>query len=55
MLLLASCSMIPEFFILLGYGVLASKAHHLANQYSLIIERIAGTLVMSAGIMVALV
>lgn len=57
MLVLAACSIIPEFFILLGYGMLASKASHWATQerYAVITERIAGTLVTGAGIMVALV
>ena len=57
MLVLALCSMIPEFFILLGYGMLASKASHWATQekYALITERIAGTLVLSAGILVAFI
>ncbi|MFZ6656191.1 LysE family translocator [Undibacterium sp. TJN19] len=57
MLILAACSIIPEFFILLGYGMLASKASHWATQerYAVITERIAGTLVMGAGIMVAIV
>ncbi len=57
MIILAACSMIPEFFILLGYGMLASKASHWATQprYSVITERIAGTLVLAAGIMVAAV
>ncbi|MFZ6874673.1 LysE family translocator [Undibacterium sp. Di27W] len=57
MLILAAGSIIPEFFILLGYGMLASKASHWATQerYAVITERIAGTLVTGAGIMVALV
>ncbi|MFZ6774262.1 LysE family translocator [Undibacterium sp. SXout7W] len=57
MLLLAASSIIPEFFILLGYGVLAGKASHLAMQerYSLITERIAGTLVITAGVLVAMI
>jgi homoserine/homoserine lactone efflux protein len=57
MTLLAACSMIPEFFILLGYGMLANKASHLATQaqYAVITERIAGSLVLLAGVMVALV
>lgn len=57
MLILAACSIIPEFFILLGYGMLASKASHWATQerYAVITERIAGTLVTAAGVMVALV
>ncbi|MDP1977958.1 MAG: LysE family translocator [Undibacterium sp.] len=57
MLILAACSIIPEFFILLGYGMLASKASHWATQerYAVTTERIAGTLVTGAGIMVALI
>ncbi|MBC3868732.1 LysE family translocator [Undibacterium oligocarboniphilum] len=57
MLILAGCSIIPEFFILLGYGMLASKASHWATQkeYAVITERIAGTLVLSAGVLVALI
>jgi homoserine/homoserine lactone efflux protein len=57
MLILAACSIIPEFFILLAYGMLASKASHLATQpkYSLITERIAGSLVLMAGVLVAAV
>lgn len=57
MLVLAACSILPEFFILLGYGLLASKASHWATQekYALITERIAGTLVLTAGVLVALV
>ena len=57
MLVLALCSIIPEFFILLGYGMLASKASHWATQdkYVLITERIAGALVLSAGVLVALI
>jgi threonine/homoserine/homoserine lactone efflux protein len=57
MLILAACSIIPEFFILLGYGMLASRASHWATQerYAVITERIAGTLVIGAGIMVAIV
>jgi homoserine/homoserine lactone efflux protein len=57
MLVLAACSIIPEFFILLGYGMLASKASHWATQpkYSVITERVAGTLVLMAGALVAAV
>lgn len=57
MVVLAACSMIPEFFILLGYGVLASKASHWATQerYAVITERVAGSLVLCAGVLVALV
>jgi threonine/homoserine/homoserine lactone efflux protein len=57
MSILAACSIIPEFFILLGYGMLASRASHWATQprYSVITERIAGTLVLAAGVMVAAV
>jgi threonine/homoserine/homoserine lactone efflux protein len=32
MVVLAACSILPEFFILLGYGLLASKASHWATQ-----------------------
>lgn len=55
MSILAACSIVPEFFILLGYGMLASKAGHWATQpkYSVITERIAGTLVLAAGVLVA--
>ncbi|MDE2430387.1 MAG: LysE family translocator, partial [Burkholderiales bacterium] len=55
MLILAACSMIPEFFILLGYGMLASKAGQWATreEYATITERVAGTLVLTAGILVA--
>jgi homoserine/homoserine lactone efflux protein len=57
MVVLAACSMIPKFFILLGYGVLASKASHWATQerYAVITERVAGSLVLCAGVLVALV
>lgn len=57
MIILAACSIIPEFFILLGYGMLASKASHWATQprYSVITERIAGSLVLAAGVLVAAV
>ncbi|MFZ4528834.1 MAG: LysE family translocator [Undibacterium curvum] len=57
MLVLAVCSIVPEFFILLAYGMLASKASHLATQerYALITERIAGVLVLLAGVMIAIV
>ncbi|MEB0139153.1 MULTISPECIES: LysE family translocator [unclassified Undibacterium] len=56
MLILAACSMIPEFFILLAYGMLAGKLgqHATAPRYALITERIAGTLVLTAGVVVAL-
>ncbi|MFZ6766100.1 hypothetical protein ACO0LM_03365 [Undibacterium sp. Di26W] len=57
MLILAACSIIPEFFIPLEYGMLASKASHWATQErcAVITERIAGTLVIGAGIMATLV
>ncbi len=57
MSILAACSIIPEFFILLGYGMLANKATHWATQakYSLITERISGALVLTAGILIAVV
>ncbi|PRC91667.1 LysE family translocator [Solimicrobium silvestre] len=55
MLILAACSIIPEFFILLGYGMLASKASRTLTQqkYAVITERVAGCLVLMAGVMVA--
>lgn len=57
MSILAACSIIPEFFILLGYGMLASKASKWASQprYSVITERVAGGLVLAAGVLVAAV
>jgi homoserine/homoserine lactone efflux protein len=57
MVILAACSIIPEFFILLGYGLLASRASHKLTQqkYAVITERIAGCIVLMAGLMVAVV
>lgn len=57
MVILAACSIIPEFFILLGYGLLASKASRQLTQkrYALITERVAGCLVLMAGLMVAVI
>lgn len=57
MIVLAACSMIPEFFILLGYGMLANRASHWATQpkYSVITERVAGSFVLIAGVLVAIV
>ncbi|TDK68440.1 LysE family translocator [Sapientia aquatica] len=57
MLILAACSIVPEFFILLGYGALASKASSTLTQqkYAVITERVAGCLVLMAGVMVAVV
>lgn len=55
MLMLAILSMVPEFFILLAYGVLGSRAGAWAMQprYARITERVAGSLVLLAGVMVA--
>ena len=55
MVVLAACSIIPEFFILLGYGALASRASHRLTQpeFAVITERVAGCLVLAAGLMVA--
>lgn len=55
-LLLALCSLIPEWFILLGYGIAASRARHLVTQekYAVLTERIAGCLVLFAALMVVL-
>ena len=57
MLILAACSIVPELFILLGYGLLASKASHRLTQqkYAVMTERVAGTLVLMAGLMVAVI
>ncbi len=55
MLALALLSIGPEFLILLGYGVLAGKASHWATQphFARLTERIAGSLVLLAGVLVA--
>ena len=57
MVVLAACSIVPEFFILSGYGWLASKASTVLTQqkYGVITERVAGCLVLLAGVMVAIV
>ncbi len=57
MLILAACSIFPEFLILSGYGMLASKASHTLTQekYALMTERVAGCLVLMAGVMVAVI
>lgn len=57
MLILAATSMVPEFFILLGYGMLASRASAWATQprYARITDRVAGSLVLVAGVMVVAV
>ncbi len=57
MAILAATSIVPEFFILLGYGVLASRASAWATQprYARITDRVAGSLVLVAGILVATV
>ena len=55
-LLLAICSIIPEWFILLGYGIAASRTRHLIaeEKYALITERVAGSLVLFAALMVVI-
>lgn len=55
MLILAALSIVPEFCILLGYGMLADRASAWATQprYARIADRIAGSLVLLAGILVA--
>lgn len=55
MSILAVSSIIPEFFILLAYGVLASRASKWAAQprFARITDGIAGSLVLLAGILVA--
>lgn len=54
MLWLAAGSMVPEFFILLGYGYLASRLTHLATdpRYVKWTDRIAGVLVLGAAALV---
>ncbi len=56
MLVLAACSIIPEFFILALYGMLASKAARFAAhpEFALYIERCAGVLILLAAGMVIL-
>ena len=55
MLILAALSIGPEFCILLGYGLLADRASAWATQprYARITDRVAGSLVLLAGILVA--
>ena len=55
MLILAALSIVPEFCILLGYGMLADRASAWATQprYARITDRVAGSLVLLAGILVA--
>jgi homoserine/homoserine lactone efflux protein len=55
MLVLAVLSIVPEFFILLGYGLLANSARGWATQpqYARITDRCAGALVLLAGVLVA--
>ena len=55
-LLLAICSIIPEWLILLGYGIAASRTRHLIaeEKYALITERVAGLLVLFAALMVVI-
>lgn len=57
MLWLAAGSMIPEFFILAGYGWLASRARHLATdaRYARWTDRAAGVLVLIAAALVLVV
>ena len=54
MLWLAAGSVIPEFFILGGYGFAASRAARLATdpRYARITDRAAGALVLAAAAMV---
>jgi len=54
MLWLAAGSVIPEFFILLGYGYLASRAAGLATdpRYARWTDRVAGVLVLAAAALV---
>ena len=54
MIWLAAGSVVPEFFILAGYGFVASRAAHLAAdpRYALWTDRVAGLLVLGAAAMV---
>jgi threonine/homoserine/homoserine lactone efflux protein len=54
MVWLAAGSIIPEFFILAGYGWLASRARHIASdeRYVRWTDRIAGALVLGAAALV---
>jgi homoserine/homoserine lactone efflux protein len=54
MLWLAAGSIVPEFFILVGYGWLASRAARVANdaRYAQWIDRVAGLLVLCAAALV---
>lgn len=54
MLALAACSMIPEFFILAAYGILASKASKFASspRFTLLVERTSGFFILLAAAMV---
>lgn len=56
MLALAACSMVPEFIILTGYGLLASKAASYTNKqsFNLILERIAGLFILCAAFMIVI-
>ena len=51
----AAGSVIPEFFILAGYGVLAGKASRIATQprFARVTDRVAGTLMLGAAALVA--
>ena len=55
MLMLAALSIVPEFCILLGYGMLADRASAWATQprFVRMTDRVAGSLVLLAGILVA--
>lgn len=54
MIWLAAGSVVPEFFILAGYGLLASRAARIATdpRYARWTDRIAGTLVLAAAALV---
>lgn len=54
MLWLAAGSVIPEFFILAGYGLAASRASRLATdaRFARVTDRVAGVLVLAAAAMV---